>query len=333
MAPLALVVAAVSTSVGCTPPPAAPPRPVLIAEPLPSFDGQTPGQSATDLDRGVALIQNERFAEGAALIEKAFTVGSPDAESMYYLAFAYDQLGRRKEAEATFLRTLDLDPKHVAARINLGAMYLDEPAQPARAIAVLEPAVAADPKALEVQLNLAYAHRLLKHFDKAAQHYRAALALGEKVETRQMLADVLYDGGLMNELVPELKKLVTSFSRNPKALAALGGRFAKAGAYADCVSTFTKALALDTTDATSYLNRGLCRHELKEREDLILADYERAAEADPNYQPAFYYMGMSLLLSKKLSRAAEAFERAYRLGPDTTIGRKAKSHWDELLRR
>jgi tetratricopeptide (TPR) repeat protein len=317
----------------CTPPRRPPPRPVLIAEPLPSFDGQTPGQGATDLDRGVALVQNERYADGIALIEKAFKTLPPDAESTYYLAYAYDRSGRRKEAEATYQRSIALDPKLVEPRINLAAMYLEEPPQAAKAIAVLEPAVALDPRAIDVHLNLAYANRLLKRLDVAAQHYRAALAIQEKVETRQMLADVLYDAGKTGELVLELKKLVPSFSRNAKALAAIAGRFAKAGAYAECASTFTKAIGLDGSDASFYLNRGLCRHELKEREEDVLADFERAVEADSKFQPAHYYMAMSLLQMKKLARAAEAFERAYKLGPDTTVGRKAKAQWDELLRR
>jgi len=44
-------------------------------------------------------------------------------------------------------------------------------------------------------------------------------------------------------------------------------------------------------------------------------------------------MAMSLMQMKKLVRAAEAFEKAYKLGPDTTVGRKAKAHWDDLTRR
>ncbi|MBM4375029.1 MAG: tetratricopeptide repeat protein [Deltaproteobacteria bacterium] len=327
----ALVVA--TSMAACAAPPRKRPRPVLIAEPLPSFDGQTPGQGATDLDRGVALVQNERYADGIALIEKAFKTVTPDAESTYYLGFAYDRVGRRREAEATYQQAITLDPKLVEARMNLGAMYLEDPPQPAKALAVLEPAVAIEPRAIDVNLNLAYANRLLKRLDQAANHYRAALASQDKVETRQMLADVLYDAGKMGELVLELKKLVPAFSRNAKALAAIAGRFAKAGSYADCAVTYTKVVALDGTDASSYLNRGLCRHELKEREEDVLADYERAVEADSKFQPAHFYMAMSLMQMKKLVRAAEAFEKAYKLGPDTTVGRKAKAHWDDLIRR
>lgn len=316
---------------GCEPPPPVPPRPVLIAEPLPGMENDVLGQERTDLDRGLGLIQNERYADGIALVEKALLSIKNDADAVYHLAYAYERTGRRSEAEATYMRAIAVDPKHTSSRINLAAMYLDEPARPERAVAVLEPAVALDPKATDVRLNLAYAYRLMKDYAKAVGQYRAALATEDKVQTRQMLADVLFDAGSKDELVVELQKLVPSFSKNAKALGAIAGRFAKAGSYGDCLGAAAKAIALDGNDPSFWVTRGLCRHELGESEDAVVTDFERAIEIDSKHQAAHYYAAMSYLRSKKKTKGIEALDRTMRLGLETPFGQKAKERYYSIL--
>jgi Flp pilus assembly protein TadD len=316
---------------GCTPPKPPPPPPVLIAEPPIALDGAGSSKGETDVDRGVVLVQNERFAEGVQLIERGMAAGFGDAESAYYVAYGHERLGHRNEAENYYLKALQLEPTMVNARVNLAAIYLEEPLQPAKAIAVLEPAVASEPKSVDVRLNLAYAHRLEKNFAKAAEHYRAALAIEEKLETRQMLADVLFDAGDAKEVVVEMKKLLPSFTKNAKAMAAFGGRFAKVGAYTDCVSAFTKAIELEPRDANHYVNRGLCRHELGEPEASVAQDFEKATALDPKNQAALYYLGMSMIIVKKPGRALESFEKAVRLGGGTPFGKKAREKWEAMV--
>lgn len=328
-APL-LVLSLAAAALGCATTQGGPPRPVLTADPLPSLDGGSPGQSATELDRGIAMVQNERYADGIATLEKAIKLLPNDAQAVYHLAYAYDRTGKRAEAESRYERAIVLDSKLVSARVNLAAMYLEPPARPEKAVLVLEPAVALEPKAVDVRLNLAFAYRQANEVDKAAAQYRAALETEDRVATRQMLADVLFDGGKMTEAAVEMRKLVPNFSKNSKALAAFGGRFAKAGAFEDCVAAYGAAIAVDGKDASHWLNRGLCRHELHQPEVEVATDYERAVQLDANYQPAHYYVGMALLAAKKRIKAAEAFERAYNLGASTPVGRKAKERWDEL---
>ncbi|MBM4357483.1 MAG: tetratricopeptide repeat protein [Deltaproteobacteria bacterium] len=331
-----VVVAAVvfgSVTIGCEPPMPPLSPPVLVAEPPASFDGRTPGQGTTDLDRGVALVQNERYAEGARLIERAMTSGLGDGESTYYLAFAYERMGNRKEAESYYLKTLQLDPQLVNARVNLAAMYLEEPLQPAKAITVLEPAVATEPKSADIRLNLAYAYRLEKNLPKAAEHYRASLAIEDKVETRQMLVDVLFDAGDTKEVVGEMKTLLPAFAKDAKAMAAFGGRFAKVRAYADCAAAFTKALELQPKNAGYHVNRGLCRHEVGDAEAEVAKDYEAAVDLEPKNQAAWYYLGMSQLLAEERSRGIEALEKAIRLGADTAFGKKAKEKWSAVVKK
>lgn len=329
----AFVTALAAVAIGCTPPPPLPPPPALLADPPSTPEGTISGHGVTELDRGLALIQNERFAEGIRLIEDAMNLGVVDAEATYHLAFAHEQLGHRREAESYYLKTLQLSPNHVNSRVNLAAIYLEEPLQPAKAINVLEPAVAADPKSTDIRLNLAYAYRLRKQLDKAAEQYRKALEIEDKVAVRQMLADALFDSGDKKDVVVEMRKLLGAFEKQPKALAAYGGRFAKVGAYADCVTAFGKAIEAEPANPSYYLNRGLCRHELHDSEEAAAQDFQKASELEPRNQAAHYYLGMSRLEEKRYELAAEALEKAFRLGPYTAIGKKAHERWLKMSQK
>ncbi len=312
--------------------PRPPAQTVLLADPLPGLEGDVTGAQATEFDRGVALVQLERYAEGVVLLERALKPSSSDVTAIYHLGYAYEQLGRQSDAEASYLRVIALDPKFASARVNLGSLYLAAPGQELKAIQVLEPAVAFEPKAVDLRLNLAFAYGRLKNLDKAAEHYRAALASEDRVDIRQMLVDVLFDGEKMPEAIIEMRKLLPNFHKDARAMAAFGGRFAKARAFEDCVAAFTTAIQLDGNTSSYFLNRGLCRHELKTQEAEAASDYERATVLDPTYQPAFYYLGMSLLTQQRLVPAAEALLHAHNLGTTTPVGLKAKARWDDLTR-
>lgn len=327
--PRASLVLALLLQVGCNTKVQQKPA-ILVAEPVSMSTEVLPGQEATELDRGIALIKNERYAEGIVLVEKSTKASAPDAEITYYLALAYQNTGRKQDAEAGYRRALELDAKLVDARVNLAAIYLEEPPQPERAIEVLEPAVALDPKAADIHLNLAFAYRLVKRLDKAAEHYRGALAVEEKLETRQMLVDVLFDAGKGPEFVVEQKRIVSAFGSNPKALAAIGARFAKFDAYEECAATFSKAIALEPKEPTYYLQRGLCRHELKEPELAVAADFKKTTELDPKNQAAFYYLAMAMLGAKDMGKAVEALEKAVRLGYETPYGKKANQQLEDI---
>jgi tetratricopeptide (TPR) repeat protein len=314
------------------PPPKVPPRASLIADPPPTETGEMPGAGQSDLDRGLAYVRNNAFADALPYLERAVKAMPSGAEACYYLALAHDRTGKRREAQAGYERALSLDPKLTNARINLGAMYLEEPPQPEKAIALLEPAAAAEPDATDIHMNLAFAYRLLKKPEKAAEHYRGALRRDDNPDARAMLVEVLSELGQKDEVVVELKKLMPAYEKDVKKMTGLGKELGKAGAFKECVEAFNKVMALDAKNANALVNRGICRHELKEGEDQVIKDYEQAVAIDPKFQAGWYYLGVSQIALRKRAKASEAFEKAYHLGPDTPIGQKAKDKWDAMIR-
>ncbi len=318
---------------GCTTQPAIPPpHASLEADPPPTENGAMPGAAAGDLDRGLEYVKNEAYAQALPYLDKAVAEAPNDADAVYYLALCQDKTGKRKEAEAGYQRALSLNPKLVNARINLGAMYLEEPPEPKKAIAALEPAVALEPDASDLHMNLAYAYRLDQQLDKAAEHYRAVLKAEDNPDVRFMLVEVLSDAGKTEDMVAELNKLLVRYEKDVKRVAFIGMRFAKAHAFSECVDTFNKAIKIDGKDPNLWLNRGICRHELKQNEDQIQDDYRKAIDLDAKFQPGWYYLGMSYAGMKKRTNAVDALERCFKINEDTPVGKKAKEKWEALIR-
>lgn len=323
LAALALALAA------CGAPQPPPAEPLVADPPLGAEEGAASGAADSDLQRGVAFIKNEKWAEAKAHLEKALAAKPENAEAAYYLGLASEKLGDREGAEKAYRQALKSDPTLAEAALNLGAMYLEDPARPDEAIAVMAPAVekAADP--VRLHQNLAYAYGLKKDVAKAGKHYEAALAKGESAELRFAYGALLFEQKQLDKAAEQLKKALSSAGDDPALLATIGRMLGPAKAYAECVKAFDRAIKLKPDVAELYVRRGTCRHELDD-EPGARADYEAAIKADPKFAPAHYYLGMSLLVGKKLQSAYAAFEQAAKHGGDSEIGKKAREKMKEI---
>lgn len=322
-----LTAAWVASLPGCAAQPA-PPPPMLIADPPPTEDGRMPGAGQSDLDRGIAYIQAEAWEEAIRHLDRALQLGPNNAEAEAMRAVAREKLGDRAGAEQGYQRALDLDPTLTGAAINLGAMYLDEPARPQLAVEVLEKAVKADAREVDAQVNLAYAYRLVGKADASARHYEAALALKDAAEVRFAYGDMLLEAGRLEEAVSQLERALAGLD-DFATVATIADAFARAKAYKPCVAAFTKAFALQAPSPKLMAARGLCHHHLDD-EVAARADFLRALEADGTFGPAYFYLGMSYRKSGDLTRATDALQKAHKLGPDTSWGKLARERLREL---
>jgi tetratricopeptide (TPR) repeat protein len=327
---------------GCPPPDPVvpPPTSLLDADPPPTADGQVPGAATGDLDRGMEYLKQNAFAEAIPYLEKAVAAQPKNGQAVYYLARCYDAAGKRDKAIAGYEQALQLDPTLLEARVNLGSMYMEEdPPRAEKAIEVLTPALKVEPDAADLRRLLAFAYDTAKQYDKSAEHYRAALASSalkpnEVVELRFALGEVLAKAGKKDEMAAELGKLTTQYEKEKdvKHMAIVGMKLAKAGAFDACVETFARAIHIDQKDPNLWLNRGICRHELKQDEEKVADDYRKAIDLDKSFQPGWYYLGMSFSAQKKRAQAVDAFEKCRKLGPDTPVGKKAAERKEALVK-
>ncbi len=313
---------------GCPSPPIAPP-PLLIADPPPTEDGRMPGAGMSDFDRGMAYVKNEAYAEAIPFLNRALAAQPNNAQAQYYRGLCYDQSGNRSEAEKGYKRALELDANLVEARVNLGAIYLEEPVRPKKAVGVLADAARLDPNAPDVHRNLALAYQLVADYRNSAKHYETALKLQDDGELRFAYANMLYEAGKLKESSVQMRKVLPALKDDPKAMVVLAQRFAKAKAWAECVEAFDAALKHDGKQAKYFVQRGLCKHSLKQESDARV-DYLMAIKLDSAFQAAYYYLGMSYRQDKRRTKAANAFEKTVKLGPGTPYGKKAKKKLKEM---
>lgn len=313
---------------GCPTPPPAPVS--LVADPPATDDGNPPGAAETALDRGVAYIKAEAWAEAVPQFDQVIEVDAKNAQAHYYRALALKHLDKKAEAETGLERALSIDPNLIEARMHLGELLLlAEPPKAKKAIDVLAPVVTAEPRAKDVRELLAFAHYSLEQWSEAADHYAVLVELDDQRDVRFQLADALFRAGRHEESVVQMRKLLPLFDKDLKVIVQLAHRFGQAKAFADCVKGLDMAIALDATEAALFTHRGVCKHELGD-EKAARNDYNVAIQTNEKFQPAYFYLGKSWLTEKRGNLAVEAFRKCVMLDPESSMGTRAKAELDQL---
>lgn len=103
----------------------------LEAPAAPAADPATTGWSFPSTDEGraayaeaVGLINQERFTEAYAALERAHGAVGPNADVLNYMGFVSRKLGRYESALAYYNQALALDPAHLGATEYLGELYI-----------------------------------------------------------------------------------------------------------------------------------------------------------------------------------------------------------------
>lgn len=318
--------------VGCSNPPPAE-EPVLTADPpVGGAEAMSSSTANGELQRAIAYIKNAKYEDAKTHLEAALKEKPDLAEANYYMGVANEMLGDKKAAESFYQKAIDADPSLTEAATNLAAIYLDDPARPDEAIAVLTKALAKAPDDAALNQNLAYAYGLKKDYPNATKAYESALSKAENAQIRFSYGALLFDANDMPKAAVQLKKALDGTTDDAPLFVTIGRMLGKAGAYADCVAAFDAALKIKT-DPEWLVRRGTCKHELDD-EPGARGDYEAATKADPKYAAAFYYLGMSYSLQKKSWGAATAaLDKAAKLGDGTDIGKKAAEKLKELKKQ
>ncbi len=312
---------------------AEPPREaVLVADPPLGVTGNTPDDGAvqTELDRGVAYVKNEKFAEAKEHFQKAIAV-KPSAGAFTYLGIVDEKTGDRPGAVAAYKSALGVDPGFVEAAQNLAAIYLDDPARPDDAIAVLKPAIAKSP-APQLLQNLAFAYGLKGDLDSASKAYEASLAKGEDAQARFAWGALLLKNKQADRAAEQFKKAVDGARDDVQILVISGQMLDEARAYGDCVRAFDRAIKIKATDPDWFVRRGRCKHSLGD-EPGAQADYEAAIKVDASFAAAHLYLGVSALARNNRLKATVELEKAQKLGGDGPIGKVARQRLEALNKK
>lgn len=328
----ALLLSLATFTFACGSPP--PPREAeLSADPALGDDGRVnSGQATTALQRAIAFVKGQKWAEAKEQLSIVLSERPGDAEANYYLGVTSEALGDRTGAAEAYKKALASDSTLTEAATNLAALYLDEaenPPKPDEAISVLQSALGKKPGDVGLLRNLGYAYGLKGDVANASQAYDAALSKGEDAQIRFAYGTLLVENKQPDKGAVQLKKALGGVGDDAPMLASIGMLLGYSKAYADCVGAYDRALKQKPAQAEWLTRRGTCRHGLNDEQG-AMSDFEAATKADPKYAAAHYYLGEALLAEKKRSRAYDEFTLAAQLGDNTPIAKAAAERLTKL---
>jgi tetratricopeptide (TPR) repeat protein len=303
-----------------------PPRePELVADPPLDQEGSiAKGAAQSDLQRAAEYIKRERWADAKAALDRALATSPGNPEAHFYMGIVHEKENDLAGAEASYKAALAANPTFAEAVQNLAAIYLSaSPPRADDAIPILRKALEKTPDDTALLQNLGYALGLKGDVPGASKAYDTAIAKKDSVELRFAYATLLAENKQADKAVPHLKKVLEGTKDDAPMLATIGRMFAYGKAFGDCIAAFDRALKLKADDPEWYLRRGTCRHEVGD-EPGALSDYQAAIKKKPDFAPAHYYAGLSLLDSHKPQSAQLAMEQAVKYGGDTPLGKAAR---------
>ncbi|HET7086255.1 MAG TPA: tetratricopeptide repeat protein [Rhizomicrobium sp.] len=271
-----------------------------------------------------------------------------DLKAMAEKAIALHQQGQLDQAEALYLRILDLDPGLFGPRYYLGLMrlqqgrapeaclYLDEAlgifpndlgalmhfgmalrasGRPEEALAVFDRALVLQPKMVEGFYNRGVALGDLQRFEMAVESYdRALLIQPEMIAAHLNRAVALAALNRMDDAIAGYDRLLAMQPGNVFVLTHRGLAHRTMGRLDAALADYDRALALNPTHAEAHYNRGVVMLDLQRAAD-ALAAFDKTGDAYQANAEMFNNRGVALWNLKRPAEALECYERALALEP------------------
>lgn len=222
---------------------------------------------------GIKALENQKYAEAAALFEKALGADPSDYGARFHLALAYSLSGRESEAVAQYQKVLEQKPGLYEAELNLGFLLVQlrrsseavplleraaaqrpkefrpwyglgearlETGDVAGAQKALEAALAIDPKSAAAEAALGRALARQQKLAEAAPHYRKAAALDAGYRDTLLELASFYEAARQ---LAEAIALYREFPELPAARERLGHLLAESGQAAEAIAQLESAVA------------------------------------------------------------------------------------------
>lgn len=126
----------------------------------------------------------------------------------------------------------------------------------------------------------------------------------------------------------QIQRVLKERPNDPKAFAGAGDIYFEQRKFIDAIEYYKKAIDMDPHDIDTYNDIGLSYHYIG-RSDEGLKYVEEGIKRNPAYQRIWLTKGFILAIRGDIAGARSAWEKAYRLNPNTDIGRSAASFLEQ----
>ncbi len=201
-----------------------------------SCSSRTPRKAKTPyhhFNRSRIYYDQGRIQEALSEIKEAIKLGPEDARFYQFLGFIYFSMGNYSEAEAAYLKTLEINPDLTDARNHLGVLYihtdrLDEALKEFR-LAIKDRFY---PSPEVIYFHLGELYRKKNDLEEASAHLRRALEINPKYyRAHYELGNILSEQGDMQEAIFEYEVvgMNKAYQRDPNFHFSFAMAYLKAG--------------------------------------------------------------------------------------------------------
>ena len=272
-------------------------------------------------DLGILYLNIAWYDKAEPSLTKAIELNPQYAEAYNNLGVLYGRQGRNDESEKHFRRAIEDDPAYSQAYLNLGLMLAGqekykeaevevrkavelspESVRPLTALgmvltkmgrtedslATLRKVIELDPNSAEARLNLGIALADGHNVDEALEVFTEAVRMApESAAARFNRGRMLFQLDRHTEAKTELTKAVSLDPDHAHATYFLGLTHKELENHREAAEGLRRYITLAPADANGHYELGQAELKLGNREAAI-ANWEKAAEVDPNHKEALY---------------------------------------------
>ncbi len=248
-------------------------------------------EAARLYDVGLRALAHGEQEKAQIALEEAVTVDSTLADGHYVLGLIYQGAEKFYAAVNAFRRAIVADTDYIEAYCELGEVLLIQLGNPAKAMAVLQKAVALNSEHARARTLLGIAYFREHQLDDALKALQRAIKLNPISQTAyDTLGLVLLEKEEWNAAISVLQKLLELNRFHATAHFSLGTAYRRIG---------------KITEARETLHR----FEVLSIEDEQLRHIERYVQQEPNDATGWYELGRFALNRQQWEQARVALER------------------------
>jgi tetratricopeptide (TPR) repeat protein len=260
-----------------------------------------------------------RFAEAIAGYQRFLELQPKSIEIRSNLGAALAHEGRYQEAIDQYRQALNLDATRTAVRLNL-ALALYKAWEIAEAARELEKVVTAQPDNKNARLLLADCYLRMGQFKKVVE----ALAILEPTAADDHAVAYLMGMALILDEQPArgqvLIDLILRAGESAQARLLMGVTRLMAAEPAAARDDFARAVALDPKLPSAHASLGQALMQLGDT-DNAAQEFEKELEGNPNDYDANLYLGVILRQGQRYAEAMSRFRRALSVRPASSTAR------------
>jgi len=236
------------------------------------------------------------------------------AEKAWARALSSLETGQLDEAERSFKKLLEAQPKHFGG-LNLLAVVLIQRGRPEEAERYLRRALNENSKSDSTHYNYGMVLAMLNRPAEAAEQFTKALALNPSAETFNSRGTIFNRLGQYVEAIADFDKAISINPRYPDAYSNKGASLAELELWDQSLSAHGTALSLRSDFAEAWVGVGRALSGLGRSDDALSA-FDKALAINPGMPNVWFGRAMVFFTLKRYGEALEASDRALALDPN-----------------